>query len=242
MPTPGGGTLSSRAHAPAAFRPLPPELFQEDPVVVARSLLGAVLWRWREGQVCAVRLVETEAYRGEEDPGSHAYRGPTPRNRVMYGPGGRAYVYFTYGSHWLLNVVTGPQGQAGAVLLRGAEPVAGLEVLAAQRAARSRSTPPPLSQGEPTPAYVRWLLAGPARLAAALGVDGDDYGLPMVGSQAPPWPAPPPGRGFLLVAGSPPREEEVQVSGRIGLRHGAHLPFRFYLPSSPGVSPARPSA
>jgi DNA-3-methyladenine glycosylase len=208
--------------------------------VVARRLLGAYLVRSLEGAApMVVRLVEVEAYLGDVDPGSHAYRGPTPRNHVMFGDAGRAYVYFTYGNHFMLNVVAGTAGRAAAVLLRGAEPLVGIEAMAALRSAGRRPARAP-ARGEgatPARAYVRWLLAGPARLAAALGVDRRDYGLAMVGG--PAWP-PPPGRAFRLTRGEPPAPEEVRVTGRIGLRQGGDLPLRFFVSGSAGVSAARP--
>jgi len=208
-------------------------------VDVARALLGRYLVRWRDGRCAVVRLVEVEAYRGAQDPGSHAFRGPTPRNRVMFGEAGHAYVYFTYGNHFMLNLVCGPAGRAGAVLLRGAEPIRGMTALGAWRAARTRAVPPPAParDGEPASrAYVRWLLAGPARLAAALAIDAADYGRWMCAGGADAGD----GRRLLLTAGEPAADAGVQVSGRIGLRHGADLPLRFYVGGSPGVSPARP--
>jgi DNA-3-methyladenine glycosylase len=163
----------------------------------------------------------------------------TARNRVMFGEAGRAYVYFTYGSHFMLNIVTGEVGSAAAVLLRGAEPVLGLEALVRMRRRGRRAAPPPpgLDGTETDPRLVRWLLAGPARLAAALGVDARDYGLPMLG--APVWP-PPPGRVFRLAHGLPPPPGAVRVGPRIGLRQGADLPLRFYLEASAGVSRTPP--
>ncbi len=121
---------------------------------VARDLVGARLEVRGPAGTAAVRLVEVEAYGGEDDPASHAGRGPTPRSRIMFGPPGFAYVYLIYGMHHCLNLVTGPEGEAGAVLIRAAEPVAGL------------------------PADPR-LLAGPGRLCRALGLDLDWNGLPV---------------------------------------------------------------
>ena len=119
---------------------------------VAPLLLGAVL---RAGPV-AVRLTEVEAYAGAGDPGSHAFRGRTPRNAVMFGPAGRAYAYFTYGMHWCLNVVTGPEGEASAVLLRAGEVVDGIDLARERRPG----------------AADRDLARGPARLTKAIGVAG----------------------------------------------------------------------
>ena len=119
----------------------------------ARDLLGALLTR---GDVL-LRITEVEAYGGPEDSASHARHGHTPRNAPMWGPPGHAYLYFCYGMHWLLNVVTGPEGEAAAVLIRGAEVITGLDTVLARRKA-SVATP--------------GLCAGPAKVAQALGLDG----------------------------------------------------------------------
>lgn len=133
-----------------------PAWAEGDPLEVAPRLLGAVLTR---GDV-SVRLTEVEAYAGQDDPGSHAYRGRTPRNEVMFGPPGRLYVYFIYGMHHCANLVTGPEGSAGAVLLRAGEVVAGHH-LARER--RPGSTD-------------RDLARGPARLCRVLDLDLSDNG------------------------------------------------------------------
>lgn len=126
---------------------------------VARDLLGSCLLSTVEGRRCAGVIVETEAYGGPSDPASHAATasGVTPRNRAMFGPPGRAYVYRSYGMHWCLNVVTGQEGQGQAVLLRGLLPIEGEEVMLSRRGRR------PLAEG-------------PGRLAQALGVTDALYG------------------------------------------------------------------
>jgi DNA-3-methyladenine glycosylase len=169
---------------------------------VAPRLLNAVL---RHGGV-AVRLTEVEAYDGPNDPGSHAYRGETARNRVMFGPPGRLYVYFTYGMHHCANLVTGPDGEPGAVLLRAGEVIDGLD-LARQR--RPRSTD-------------RDLARGPARLCQALGLDLS-------------------GNGTVadLERGDPP--DVVETGPRVGLRHAADRPWRFWIAGDPTVSAYRPA-
>lgn len=117
----------------------------------AALLLG---WRVRTPD-CLVQIVETEAYGGEDDAGSHAWRGETPRTRVMYGQPGHAFVYFTYGNHWMLNLVARPQGRAGAILIRAARVLEGRDAIALRR---------PKARSE------RDLLAGPGRLAQALAI------------------------------------------------------------------------
>lgn len=148
---------------PAAIRSEPPGLTQAffaRPVLeVARDLVGRILELPGSGDPLRVRLVEVEAYGGEDDPASHAGRGPTPRSRIMFGPAGFAYVYVIYGMHHCLNLVTGPAGAASAVLLRAAEPLAGLP---------------------PDPR----LLAGPGRLCRALGIDRSWNGLPVAADLA----------------------------------------------------------
>jgi DNA-3-methyladenine glycosylase len=175
----------------------------------APRLLGALL---RHGGV-AVRLTEVEAYDGANDPGSHAYRGPTRRNEVMFGPAGHLYTYFTYGRHHCANVVCGSEGVASAVLLRAGEVVEGLEIA---RGRRPRSSD-------------RDLARGPARLCSALGLDLTDNGLDLT-------------RGALSL-GDPEPAERVRTGPRVGLRQAPDHPWRFWLADEPTVSryvPAKP--
>jgi DNA-3-methyladenine glycosylase len=160
-----------------------------------------------------IRLTEVEAYSGEgADPASHAHRGRTKRNEVMFGPPGYAYVYFTYGMHWCLNVVTGPAGTASAVLLRAGAVVAGADVA---RARRGPAVPD------------RDLARGPARLVAALGVDGSAYGTPVLDGTGPIRLAPPP---------SPVRPGRIRSGPRVGVTGAHDLPWRFWLDGEPTVS------
>jgi DNA-3-methyladenine glycosylase len=175
----------------------------ERPVLeVAPLLLGATL---RHGDV-ALRLTEVEAYDGEHDPGSHAHRGQTPRNSVMFGSAGHLYVYFTYGMHHCCNVVCGPEGTAAAVLLRAGEVVDGLET------ARERRPRCP----------DRDLARGPARLCRALGIDLDQNGARL---DTPP---------LTLEPG--PAPETVASGPRVGLRLASDRAWRFWLPEEPTVS------
>jgi DNA-3-methyladenine glycosylase len=168
----------------------------------APRLLGAVL---RHGGV-AVRLTEVEAYDGANDPGSHAYRGPTRRTEVMFGPPGRLYVYFTYGMHHCANVVCGPDGNASAVLLRAGEVVDGLETARGRR----RNGPD------------RDLARGPARLCSALALDLSDNGLDLTGG--------------ALVLGPPADPADISSGPRVGLRGAPERPWRFWLTDEPTVS------
>ena len=178
---------------------------------VAPELLGKLLL-CADGR--AARLVEVEAYMGADDPGSHAYRGPTPRTATMFGPPGGLYVYFTYGMHWCANVVCSPAGAASAVLLRAAEPLAGLELMKQARWRRQRHQ------------YERDLCRGPARLAEAFGITGADDGSDLVSDG---------GRLRLADDGFPPGSP-VQATTRVGLSRGADLPWRFLLQGNRWVS------
>jgi len=184
----------------------------------ARRLLGCTL---TSGGV-TVRLTEVEAYAGERDPGSHAFRGRTARTRVMFGPAGHAYVYFTYGMHWCINVVCGPDGEASAVLLRAGEVVAGLDDAVARR---PNSRP-------------RDLARGPARLTKALGITGADNGAQLLGIHALAGPA-----GLHLAAGRPVPARLIRRGPRVGVAGaGAARPWRFWVEGEPTVSAYRAAA
>lgn len=172
---------------------------------VAPRLLGAVL---RHGEV-AVRVTEVEAYDGPRDPGSHAYRGPTARNRVMFGPPGRLYVYFTYGMHHCCNVVTGDEGDPAAVLVRAGEVVAG-RATARERRGDVRD---------------RDLARGPARLCRALGIGLEHDGVDL-------------GHGPLVLEPGE-RVARYDTGPRVGLRCAADRPWRFWIPGEPTVSAYR---
>jgi DNA-3-methyladenine glycosylase len=186
-----------------ARRRLGRRFYARDPRVVAPELLGKLLVRGGR----AARIVEVEAYCGAEDPGSHAYRGPTKRNATMFGPPGRLYVYFTYGMHWCANAVCGREGEGVAVLLRAAEPVSGLEEMRARRPAARRD---------------RDLLSGPARLCQAFGIDGGFDGADLVTAD----------RGVTIVDDGVPPPEPPVATTRIGLSVGTDLPWRWCSPGS----------
>lgn len=169
---------------------------------VAPRLLGAVIRH--EG--VAVRLTEVEAYDGPNDPGSHAFRGPTRRNEVMFGPAGRLYTYFTYGMHHCANVVCGPEGRASAVLLRAGAVIDG-HTLARER-----------RNGAPD----RDLARGPARLCSALGLDLAHNGLDLTSG--------------ALTLGTPVDPGSVVTGPRVGLRQAPDRPWRFWLADEPTVS------
>ena len=179
----------------------------DDVLAVARALVGATLFVDGVGG----RIVEVEAYR-EDDPASHAYRGPTRRNAAMFGPPGRLYVYRSYGIHWCANVVCGPEGIRMGVLLRALEPTAGLELMRARRGIDDTLL----------------LCAGPGRLTQALGLTGDHDGLPL---DRPP---------LRLVPAT--AVHDVVSGPRVGISRAADAPWRYSLSGSAYVSRPRPRA
>ena len=195
---------------------MPRDFFDRPVLEVAPELLGAVVEHRSADGLVAVRLTEVEAYDGERDPGSHAFRGRTARNAVMFGPPGHAYVYFTYGMHWCMNLVCGPAGAASAVLLRAGEVVAG-ESLALARRTTAKSA--------------RDLARGPARLTVALGIEGGHDGADAVDEASP----------LRVVTGwSDPAA--VRTGPRVGVSgDGADQPWRFWLADEPTVSTYRPA-
>lgn len=182
---------------------------------MARALLGRLLVHEVRGRRVSGRIVEVEAYRGADDPASHAYRGPTPRNRVMFAEAGHAYVYFTYGMHHCLNVVTGPTGEASAVLIRALEPVEGIDRMLKRRGLAGEE------------AFAR-LARGPGCVAQALGLDRRHDGLDL--TRAPLW----------IDARPLECSEHRLVRGpRIGIRLATDRPWRFFLEGHPCVSARR---
>jgi len=213
---------------------VPPAFFDRAVLTVAPDLLGRVIAHTTREGVVAVRLTEVEAYDGERDPGSHAYRGPTPRNAVMFGPPGHLYVYFTYGMHWCANAVCGPSGWASAVLLRAGEVVEGVDLARRRREERRQrqSRGPVAGGGVRRPVADHELARGPARLTTALGLDGTYNGADVCAAAAP----------VCLRAGWPPTSGEVRGGPRTGVGGaGAALPWRFFLDGERSVSPYRPA-
>jgi DNA-3-methyladenine glycosylase len=196
---------------------LPRDFYLQDTVTVARALLGCVLWRRRGHQLLAARLVETEAYLGANDLASHARRGlRSTRNASMYLDGGHAYVYFTYGMHWCLNVVTQETDTAEAVLLRAAEPLRGIESMRKRRPKAKRDFD---------------LMNGPGKLSSALDIDGRLDGQPLDGD-----------RLFLTGRETPIDDSEIAISRRVGVDgagEAAVWPLRFYLRGNRYVSGPR---
>lgn len=190
-------------------RPLPRSFYLQPVLEAAPALLGAVV----EHAGVRVRITEVEAYDGANDPASHAFRGPTARNEVMFGPPGHAYVYFTYGMHFCVNLVCGPPGVAAAVLLRAGEVVDGWEIAISRR---PKSTARDLSRG-------------PARLTQALGIDRAQNGLDVTVSTSP----------MVLRRGSPVAPGLIRSGPRIGISTAVDRPWRFWIDGDPSVSTYR---
>lgn len=235
---------------------LPREFFARPALDVAHRLLGCVLEHQTADGLVSVMLTEVEAYEGSADPASHAYRGRTARNAVMFGPPGHAYVYFTYGMHFCVNLVCLPEGTASAVLLRAGRVVEGIGLAAARRAVgRNGST-----RGS---GPERELASGPARLCQALGIgrslDGADVcdpGSPLR-LRVPQSPPSLSAAGSPVPAGAragsgPSRAATGQPAGstglevppisrgpRVGVSSAASRPWRFWLTGDPTVSPYR---
>lgn len=185
--------------------------YARDAATVARALLGQVLVRvLDDGTRLAGRIIETEAYLGVEDKAAHSYGGRhTPRNAAMWGPAGRAYVYFVYGMHYCMNVVAEGPGRPGAVLLRALEPLEGVERMRAHRAGRIPAER--LRRGD--------LCSGPAKLAQALAIDRDLDHADLVS-----------GRSLFIERGAPVPREEIVADPRVGVGYAEEWiekPLRF---------------
>ena len=191
---------------------LPRRFYARPTLEVARELLGKeLLWRGN-GAPMGGRIVEVEAYLGAHDPASHAYRGETARNRTMFGEPGHVYVYFTYGMHHCMNVVTEDRGTPHAILLRALMPTTGL--------ARWRAARPDLPLSK--------IASGPGRICRALGIDRTQDGLDLVRSEL-----------SIRTRGDAPEASAIHAGPRIGISKARARPWRFWLAGEPAVSGPR---
>jgi DNA-3-methyladenine glycosylase len=197
----------------AAGKLLPRSFYSRPPDAVGRGLLGKILRRKLDGEWLSGRIVETEAYFGQDDPAAHTYVGKTARNAVLFGPPGFAYVYFIYGMYSCLNVSCEPAGQPGGVLFRALEPVTGLETMA-----RLRGLP---KTGKP-----KLLTSGPGRLCQALGITrAGQNGLDMTSAESE-----------LQILDDGFRPELIAATPRIGITKAADWPHRFVIEGNGFVS------
>ncbi len=190
-----------------AAEPLAMEFYTRDTVMVAKELLGKNLIRKYNGEELVCKIVETEAYYGRNDPASHAAGGPTARSAVMFGPPGRAYVYFNYGVHHLFNIVTEPDGQAGAVLIRALEPLDGVEIMMKNR---------------PVDKVVN-LTNGPGKLCQALGITLEENGQALFGED-------------LFICNGVGADFDIAAAPRIGISAGREELYRFYIKNNLYIS------
>jgi len=200
---------------PAAIAPLSRNFFARDPRQVARELLGKILVRRSGRKPLTGRIVEVEAYLGEDDPAAHSAAGCTARNAILFGPPGHAYVYFIYGNHYCLNVSCEPDGHAGGVLFRALEPLRGIEEMA-----RARDIEVSGLRDLPK------LTSGPGRLSEAFGVTRErDNGCDLTSRRSSLWIG---ADGFV--------SKNVVVTTRIGITKAAERPLRYVLAGNPFVS------
>jgi DNA-3-methyladenine glycosylase len=189
--------------------PLPRRFYTRETLTVAEELLGKKLVRHTNNTRLVGKIVEVEAYRGSDDPGSHAYRGMTPRNRLMFRKGGFAYVYFTYGMHYCFNVVTERQNAPGAVLVRALEPLNGIETMRRNRGNKNLLN----------------LTNGPAKLAEAMNITKKQNGLDLTRSKE------------LLICEPNVKENfEIVTTKRIGIKVGVDKLWRFCIKDNKFVS------
>lgn len=191
------------------FRRLSRGFYERYTVDVARDLLGKLLVRRIRDELLVGKIVEVEAYRGRDDPASHAWRGMTPRNKIMFQGGGHAYIYFSYGNHWMFNVTTEPEGNPGAVLIRALEPLQGIELMRRNRGVED----------------LRLLTSGPGRLTKALLIDKSLNGVDLTTSTE-----------IFIAQGKHEEEFEISATPRIGVSSGRRRRWRFYIKGNPYVS------
>jgi DNA-3-methyladenine glycosylase len=188
--------------------------YRQSSPIVAKALLGAHLHRVIDGVELIGKIVETEAY-GIGDEACHAFRGKTPRNEILFEDAGFSYVYFTYGMYYCFNVSTNEEGLAEAVLIRGLEPVAGVEKMRELRPKAKRD---------------RDLTNGPGKLCQAFSIDRQDNAIDLIASDE-----------LFITRGAVLSEEQIGVSTRIGINVAVDYPWRFFINGNPFVSPGKPS-
>jgi len=188
--------------------------YRRDVLIVARSLLGKVLVRAAGKEILAGKIVEVEAYHGVLDEAAHSYRGITKRNQIMFGEGGHLYVYFTYGAHHCCNVVTGKKGEGTAVLIRGVEPVSGVQRMIKNRFGRQLKNEKEIFN----------LTSGPGKACEAFGINRAHSGIDLTGDN------------IFISSGVKLSEKNIGVSKRIGITKSVDLPWRFYIINNPYLS------
>lgn len=199
----------------SALVPLPRDFYSRDPRAVSRGLLGKVLVRRQQKKRLTARIVEVEAYLGQDDPAAHSASGRTARNFVLFGPPGLTYVYFIYGNHYCFNVSCLPDGEAGGVLFRALEPISGIEQMAEGR---------DLALDESTD--LRKLTSGPGRLAEAFGITRERDNEKDLTSP----------KSDLFIADDGFRTPRIEITPRIGITKAADHPLRYIIAGNRFVS------
>lgn len=194
---------------PNKFRKLPKEFYLRSAVTAAKELIGKYIFRNTGANILSGIIVETEAYTGRTDPAAHSYKGKTPRNAVMFEEGGTAYVYFTYGNHFCFNAVTGKKNTPSAVLIRGVEPLSGIDVMKKNRGTNDKFN----------------LTNGPGKLAKAFVIDKKLSGASLVGNEI-----------YIAEAVGNKRKYCILKSKRIGIMKNTEKLYRFYVKDNPYVS------
>ena len=195
---------------PEIHIPLKREFYMKDALTVAVELLGKIIVRKIGNRILTAKIVETEAYLGELDPGSHAFRGITERNKVMFGTGGLVYIYFIYGNYFCFNVVCGDKGTANAVLIRAAEPLEGIPQMEYYRGKIKNKFE---------------LTNGPAKLCLAMNIDKSLYGKDLTDDK------------HIFISELKKKEKiDILTSKRIGLNKGSEFPYRFFIKGNPFVT------
>ncbi|MBI4547298.1 MAG: DNA-3-methyladenine glycosylase [Ignavibacteriae bacterium] len=207
------------------FKKLPRSFYLRPTLTVAKDLLGKYFCRRIDRQLLIGKIVEVEAYLGETDPASHAYRGQTIRNEVMFWEGGHLYVYFTYGMHFCANVVTEEKGKGRAILLRAVEPIKGIKLMCRNRGFTTDGTParrsPPLRTAG---GDYRMLANGPAKLCDAFGIKKAQNGTDLLGDE------------IYIANGETIPESKIISTIRIGVKNGSDKKWRFYIEGNRWVS------
>lgn len=190
--------------------PIKRNFFYQDTVKVAKDILGKLLVRESSQGIFVGRIVEVEAYRGIDDPASHSYRGKTKRNEIMFGKPGVVYVYFTYGSHYCLNVVTEKAGIAAAVLIRALEPLKGIDEMKINRGVKDLTK----------------VASGPGKLTKAFQITLEENGLDITNASS----------YMNIYEINKPEQFQIVQTTRIGIRLAKEFPWRFYIKDNPNVS------
>lgn len=198
----------------SVYKKLPRDFYKRPVLEVAPDLLGKIFVKAQNGKITAGRIVEVEAYDGSVDEASHTFIGKTKRNSVMFGPGGFLYVYFTYGMYHCCNVVTGFEGSGTAALIRGIEPLTGIEILSLNRFGRSALRSNELIK----------LTNGPGKVCMAFNINRDHNGLDLLGNE------------IFLALPDEAGQFETGTSGRIGIKKSVELEWRFFIKNNPYVS------